>query len=787
MDGSPAKPTAITSSAPPETKTSAGEKKLPAATKASSGSQKEGFAPAGGAEAAAGSPARGRRRRLMRQYELVERVLSYDPDADEELLNRAYVYAMKAHGDQKRASGDPYFSHPLEVAAILTELKLDDATIATALLHDVVEDTDTTLEEIRRLFGEEIAGLVEGLTKIRRLDLISREAAQAENLRRFLIAVSRDVRVLLVKLADRLHNMRTLEHMPPHKQRRIAEETMDIYAPLAGRMGLQNIREELEDLAFRVLKPDAYARIRERLRELEAESHDTLEEIRAEIEKVLAEKNLTASVTGRRKRPYSIWRKMQMKRLSLSQVTDIFGFRIIVDEVDDCYRALGAVHQAWKVVPGRFKDYISMPKMNGYRSIHTTVRGPGGRPVELQIRTWHMHELAERGVAAHGLYKDARSQKESEEGVTVPVEVANAYRWLRELVERLEDGRTPQDFLEHTRLELFTDQVFCFTPKGDLIVLPRGATAIDFAYAVHTDIGNAAVGCRINGHHAPLITQLNNGDEVEIITSPTREVPPAAWEKVVVTGKARAAIRRANRLATRAEYIGLGEEILERWLERFGRRFDRAALAKAFPRLGILDVDDGLEALGRGELRIGELLDALGVERQGEEEHPVPGRRGTDSEGRLLMRSAVIARGVDRPLPIRISPLTGAVPGERIVGIPEDDGITIHPIFSRALEKYEDRAEEWVDMRWNEPELDGALFPARIRVTVHNEVGALAEVAGIISRAGANIENLVMTHRASDFYDFDIMVEVRNAGHLNDILLGLRQSGMVAVAERFSG
>ncbi len=729
-------------------------------------------------------------RPIMRQYELAEKVLSYDPDADEDLLHRAYVYAMKAHGGQTRASGDPYFSHPVEVAGILTELRLDDATIATALLHDVVEDTDTTLAEIERLFGVEIAALVEGLTKIRRLDLISREAAQAENLRRFLLAVSRDVRVLLVKLADRLHNMRTLGFMPEHKRRRIADETMDIYAPLAGRMGLQTVREELEDLAFQVINPQAYTQIRERLRELEAESADTLHEIQGEIEAVLKRHEVRAAVSGRRKKPFSIWRKMQQKRLSLSQVTDIFGFRIIVKETGDCYRALGAVHQTWKLVPGRFKDYISTPKLNGYRSIHTTVRGPQGRPVELQIRTERMHEVAERGVAAHGIYKDARSQEESEAGVTVPVEVANAYSWLRELVERLEDGETPKGFLEHTKLELFTDQVFCFTPKGDLIVLPRGATAIDFAYAVHTDIGNATVGCMINGHHAPLLTQLNNGDEVEIITSRAQETPPAAWEQMVVTGKARAAIRRAHRLASRADYIGLGEEILERWLEKLGRKLNRGELAGAFPKLGVMDVEDGLEALGRGEIPAGEVLRAMGLESGGNgEEKAIPGRRATDAEGMLNVRSAVmIARKTARPLPMRISPATGAVPGERIVGIREgDEGVTIYPIFARRLETYEEETGRWLDLSWNMDELGGALFPARLLVVVHNEVGALAKVARIIGDRGANIENLVMTHRASDFYDFDIVIEVRDLEHLNDILISLTHSDVVLEATRHAG
>ncbi len=728
---------------------------------------------------------------LLSADALIDMVRAYNPECDADLLRRAYAFAQEAHEGQKRASGEPYFIHPVAVAAILAELRMDDVSIAAALLHDVVEDTGATLEQMEELFGEQVARLVEGLTKIRRLDLISREAAQAENLRKFLIAVTKDVRVLIVKLADRLHNMRTLMHVPPHKRRRIARETMDIYAPLAARMGLHAIREELEDLAFAELDPDAYLQIQERLREIRKQQADVVEVIRREIERALAEHGIEAEVTGREKRPYSIWRKMNQKRLALAQVTDILAFRIIVDEVDDCYRALGAVHQRWKIVPGRFKDYISVPKRNGYQSIHTTVRGPTGEAMELQIRTWDMHEVAERGVAAHGLYKEAASQEESEAGYVPPREVQETFNWLRAVVEDLESGRTPTEILEHTRLELFTDQVFCFTPKGDLIVLPRGATAIDFAYAVHTDVGNSAVGCRINKRHASLMTRLNNGDEVEIITSKAQTVPPAAWEKVAVTAKARAAIRRATRQARREEYIGLGEEMLEHWLAKLGRKYSRTLVAKAFPKLGIPQVEDGLEALGRGELQVAEVLRALGLsEDEVHEATELPGLRATESDGRLINREAIIIkdRKIKRHLPIEISMETGAVPGERIIGIVEGGVIKVHPSFSRVLERYEDASDHrWVDLDWKREVLAGQLFPARIRVTVHNEVGALAKVAGIIGEHAANIENLVMTHRAADFYDFDIVVEVRNVEHLNEILFALKAADVVVEAERTLG
>src|SRR5260221_898555 len=498
---------------------------------------------------------------MMRQYELVERVSKYDPEANEDLLNRAYVYAMKAHGTQKRASGEAYFNHPLEVAAILTEMKLDDATIAAALLHDTIEDTETTQAEIEEKFGKEIASVVDGLTKIAKLDLVTKEATQAENLRKLLLAMSKDVRVLLVKLADRLHNMRTLSYVKPDKRVRIAQETVDIYAPLDGRLGMQTVRDELEDIGFKVLNPEANKIIGDRLEKLHAESGDVLLEIEKALVAKLGENGIKAEVYGREKRPYSIWRKMERKLLSLGQLSDIFGFRVIVGTVDQCYRALGIVHRTWRAVPGRFKDYISTPKQNDYRSLHTTVIGPHHMRVEMQIRTRLMHEIAERGVAAHALYKDAPDAKEALDGFKSPAAESNAYRWLRHLVEMLQEGESPKELLEHTKLELLHDQVFCFTPKGQLIALPKRATPIDFAYAVHTSVGDSCVGCKINGRHAPLVTELENGDEVEIIRSDA-QVPPAAWEGLAVTGKARAAIRRATRVAVRKQFAGLGREIV---------------------------------------------------------------------------------------------------------------------------------------------------------------------------------------------------------------------------------
>jgi GTP diphosphokinase / guanosine-3',5'-bis(diphosphate) 3'-diphosphatase len=721
---------------------------------------------------------------MMRQFELVEKVLSYDPSADEDLLNRAYVYAMKAHGGQKRASGEAYFNHPLEVAAILTELKLDGATIAAALLHDVVEDTEATQVEIEEKFGPEIAALVDGLTKIKRLDLVTKEATQAENLRKLLLAMAKDVRVLLVKLADRLHNMRTLGHVAQDKKVRIAQETMDLYAPLAGRMGMQNVRDELEDVSFRVLNPDAFATVKKRLDRLHEESGGLLVEIEQELKAKLKEHGIDAKVAGREKRPYSIWRKMERKSLSLGQLSDIFGFRVIVGSSDACYRALGIAHRTWRAVPGRFKDYISTPKQNDYQSLHTTVIGPHHRRVEMQIRTYDMNEIAERGVAAHALYKDAPKPADAMNGFRVPSAESNAYRWLRHLVEMLSEGESPREFLEHTKLELFQDQVFCFTPKGQLIALPRGATPIDFAYAVHTSVGDSCVGCRINGRHAPLVTQLDNGDEVEIIRSEA-QVPPAAWEGLAVTGKARAAIRRATRAAVRRQYAGLGKEIIERLLSKAGKTYAKTEIEAALPRVGHKNIEDALAAIGRGELAAADILRAMGLTV----ETPGPKLRKRRESKTGEMHGALPVRGLGHDTALKFSMATGAVPGERIVGIrTPGEGIVIYPIFARALEEFDSEPDRWIDLTWDAVGADER-FPARIKVTIHNEIGALAQVAQVIGEGGANIDELQMVTQqgARDFFELDILVEVQDLKHLNAIIRGLESKPLVSVVTRSEG
>src|ERR1700758_5548200 len=663
--------------------------------------------------------------RMMRQYDLIERVKRYNPNTSEAMLNRAYVYAMKAHGEQRRASGDPYFSHPLEVAGILTDLKLDDATIAAALLHDTIEDTTATRAEIDQMFGHDIGALVEGLTKLKKLDLVTREAKQAENLRKLLLAIADDVRVLLVKLADRLHNMRTLGHMPPEKRRRIAEETLDIYAPLAARMGMYEMREELEDLSFRELNPDSWEVVNERLEAVAERDSDLIGQIEQQLAKKLSDRGIAARVSGRRKPAYSIWRKMERKAVGFEQLSDIFGFRVIVKTVAECYRALGIVHTSWRVVPGRFKDYVSNPKQNDYRSIHTTVIGPGNQRVELQLRTDEMHQIAEYGIAAHALYKD---------GIGSPTEMlsreSNAYAWLRRTIELLAEGSNPEEFLEHTKLELFHDQVFCFTPKGKLIALPRGATPIDFAYAVHTDVGNMAVGAKINGKIGPLISPLQNGDEVQILTSKAQTAPPAAWESIVVTGKARAAIRRATRAAIRDQYSGLGRRILERLCQRAKIAYSDEQLEGALPRLARTSIEDVMSAVGRGEMKAADVARAMYPDYKDER---VTGAAPQGDSGWFGLNrakavkfkvpegaengAAIPIRGINTNLPVRFAPNGGAVPGDGIVGImTPGEGITIYPIQSPALKEFEDQPERWLDVRWDVDEKMPQRFPARLAV-----------------------------------------------------------------------
>ncbi|MBX6322250.1 MAG: bifunctional (p)ppGpp synthetase/guanosine-3',5'-bis(diphosphate) 3'-pyrophosphohydrolase [Rhodospirillaceae bacterium] len=705
---------------------------------------------------------------MIRQFELVERVKSYDPGADEEALNRAYVFAMKAHGSQERASGDPYFSHPLGVAEILARMRLDTASIVTGLLHDTVEDTDATLDDIRQLFGPEVARLVDGVTKLSRIELQSDKTKHAENFRKLVLAMSEDIRVLLVKLADRLHNMETLHFIKdPGKRRRIALETMEIYGPLAERMGMHAMKDELEDLAFAELYPEARESIVQRLKFLHEQGGDIIVRITDELKRVLAEAGIEAWVSGREKTPYSIWRKMQRKNVGFEQLSDVSALRVVVADVASCYQALGVLHSRYPMIPGRFKDYISTPKPNGYRSLHTGIIGPERQRVEVQIRTREMHEIAEYGVAAHWKYKQGAEKIDGRQ-----------YRWLRELLDILEHASGPEEFLEHTKLEMFQDQVFCFTPKGDVIALPRGATPVDFAYAIHSEIGNTCVGAKVNGRIVPLRTPLQNGDQVEVVTS-RAQTPSPTWERFVVSGKARACIRRFLRAQKRQQYIELGRAILQKEFKSHGQELSEKALEPALKKLKCTEIDDLYAAVGEGLSSAREVVHLVFPDLKAKPPAPARGRRRKDRE------LAVPISGLIPGMAMHFAGCCHPLPGDRIVGIvTTGKGVTIHTIDCDSLEMFADEPERWLDVAWAPDGATGDSHVGRLRVVVANEVGSLGSLSTIIGKSNGNISNLRITNRSEDFYEMMIDVEVRDVRHLTSIMAALRAQPNVSAVER---
>lgn len=726
------------------------------------------------------------RPKFLRQYELIERVHAYDPTADEALLNRAYVYAMRMHGSQTRASGDPYYAHPIEVAGILTEYRLDTATIVTALLHDVIEDTPVTKEEIAKLFGEEIGELVEGVTKLSKLELQAEHMRQAENLRKFILAISKDVRVLLVKLADRLHNMRTLHFIKNQaKRERIARETRDIYAPLARNIGCHRICTELEELSFQHTNPVARDAIIRRLDVLREEQGGAVALVSQEIAARLESASLPARVFGREKSPYSIWRKLQRKSIGFSQMSDIYAFRVIVDSEEDCYRALGVVHRAWSSVPDRFKDYISTPKRNNYRSLHTTVVGPRGMRIEMQIRTESMDRVNEEGVAAHFRYKDASYGLDLEgmEAAGGRDPLAN----LRQLVQVLEHGGDSEELVEHAKLEMFLDQVFVFTPKGKLVSLPRGAMPLDFAYAVHTSVGDTCIGVKINGELKPLRTPLVNGDVVEVVRGSKPVVPPD-WRSLTVTGRARSAIRRHIRQTEKEEFLRLGRASLEQVFERACKKLKDVSLRPILERF-VLESDEALfDAVGRGRVSPSQVLETAYPGMKDSEREAATARRkieGGQEAARLYVRGGGLTPGVS----LHFAHCCSAVPGDRIVGILREDGegLDVHTIDCPRLAEYEDREELWRDLNWTPEAERSTISLTRLHATIQNAPGVLGIVCTIIGEAGGNIVNLRMHHRQSDFFDTDIDVEVRDAKHLTNIQAALRACPSVETVDRTRG
>ncbi|MES2540305.1 MAG: bifunctional (p)ppGpp synthetase/guanosine-3',5'-bis(diphosphate) 3'-pyrophosphohydrolase [Pseudomonadota bacterium] len=692
--------------------------------------------------------------------DLIALVRNYNPRCNADLIRRAYAYGFKMHDGQMRKSGEPYFTHPVAVSAILTEQQLDDATIVTALLHDTIEDTRSTYADLAAMFGEEVAELVDGVTKLTNLQLSNTESQQSENFRKLFMAMSRDLRVILVKLADRLHNMRTIKSMTAEKQAQKARETMEIFAPLAGRMGMQWMREELEDLSFKVLNPEARNSILRRFLTLQKESGDVVHKITADILHELEKAQIDADVFGRAKKPYSIWRKMQEKDLAFSRLSDIYGFRVIAGSVADCYRILGVIHQRWRAVPGRFKDYISQPKNNGYRSIHTTVSGRDGKRVEIQVRTREMHEVAEAGVAAHWSYREGVRAKN-------PFAVDPA-KWIATLTERLDEGDT-DEFLEHVKLEMYSDQVFCFTPKGDVIQMPRGATPLDFAYAIHTRIGNSCVSAKIDGIRVPLWTRLKNGQSIEIITAEGQR-PQSSWIDIVTTGRAKAAIRRSLREEDRGRFVKLGQELARAAFDHVGKKATDKALRTAAKMLGLSDENDLLARLGSAELPARRVVEILYPELAQAVAEEVDSKR------------PVVGLMADQDF--RRARCCQPVPGERIVGITyRGQGVVVHAIDCPALEEFEDQTSRWVDLHWHSGR-HSPVFTVSLDITISNDAGVLGRICTLVGEQKANISDLRFTDRKPDFYRLIIDVDLRDVEHLHMVMTALEAETDVAQISR---
>lgn len=692
---------------------------------------------------------------------LVGLIASYNPKSNASLICEAFAYGEAMHAGQKRHSGEPYFMHPVAVAALLTEQRLDDATIVTALLHDTIEDTDASFAEIETKFGREIAELVDGVTKLTNLQLTSTETKQAENFRKLFIAMSRDMRVILVKLADRLHNMRTIKFQRTDKQVQKSRETMDIFAPLAGRMGMQWMREELEDLSFQVLNPEGRASIMRRFVTLRKETGDVIEKITTDVELELKKANISATVSGRAKKPYSIWRKMQQKGQGFSRLADIYGFRVIAENRDDCYHILGAIHARWTAVPGRFKDYISQPKSNGYRSIHTTVSGRDGKLVEVQIRTTPMNDVAESGVAAHWSYRDGvRSEN------PFAVDPAN---WIQGLTERFDEA-DHDEFLEHVKLEMYSDQVFCFTPKGEVVKLPRGATPIDYAYGIHTRIGDRCVGAKVDGLRVPLWTRLKNGQSVEIITAEGQR-PQATWLDIATTGRARQAIRRSLRAEGRERFIKLGAELARVAFDHVGKKATDKALATAAKQLGLPGRDELLARLGSAELTARDVVSLL-----------YPDLSVATIGDEVARDRAVLGLGQDQTS-VRAK-CCKPLPGERIIGITyRGQGVVVHAIDCPTLVELEDQPERWIDLHWHSGK-HAPVYGVSLELTISNDAGVLGRICTLIGEQKANISDLNFVDLKPDFYRLIVDIELRDVEHLHMVMTALEAETDVAEIAR---
>ena len=731
---------------------------------------------------------------------LLSRIASYDAKSDPTAIDAAYGIAFSAHEAQKRDNGEPYITHPLAVATILAGYRLDSSSIITALLHDVIEDTSVTLASVQKKFGTEVAGLVDGVTKLTRLELQSDRTKQAENFRKLVLAMSKDIRVLIVKLADRLHNMRTIGAVTnPDRRQRIARETMEIYAPLAERIGMESVKTELQTRSFAVTDPEAFDTIQARLNFLRGQGADVIEEVRNELLKVFKDSDVEiVEIAGREKSPYSIWEKMQRRNVAFEQLSDIMAFRIIVPSREACYMALGAIHAAFPVIAGRFKDYISTPKSNGYQSLHTgvTLRHPRNQKIELQIRTPEMQVIAENGVAAHWLYKQADVNQAATQSDL------KQFRWVQDLLEILENSAAPDEFLENTKLELYQDQVFCFTPKGQLIQLPRGATSVDFAYAVHSQIGDTCVGARINGRLMPLRYELQNGDQVEILTA-RGGTPSPAWERFVTTGKARARIRRYLAQQMRDQHRDQGKSALAKAFRQDGVDGSEKILEPVAKALKQATLDDLYVAVATGALGPKEVVNAAYPElREARAPRMLPGFMGNALTARSP-RNTQAKRETGMPLTGLVSGMDihyagccHPIPGDKIVGIvATGKGVTVHVEDCAQLETFAATPERFIDVDWDYNNLtrptdkpgsgrSSENFTGRISVIASNTPSSLATIANAVAKQEGAISNIKVVQRQQDFFEALVDVEIRDLRHLGQVIAGLRGAAGIAQVER---
>ena len=723
---------------------------------------------------------------MVRLQDIIDQLRSHGPDVDLDGVKKAYVYSAKVHQGQTRRSGEPYLVHPLGVAYIIAQLNLDEASVVAGLLHDTLEDTLTSPEEIQDLFGPTIRFLVEGVTKLSKISFTSGEERQAENVRKMLVAMSQDLRVILVKLADRLHNMRTLEYMDADRRESIATETLEIYAPLANRLGIHWIRTELEDLSFKWLHPDHSKEIYDKLEKVREERSEYIAEVTELLQNTLEENEIPGTVSGRLKHLYSVYRKMQQKNLEFEEVYDIVAFRIITDNVGDCYRVLGLIHAMWKPVAGRFKDYIAMPKINRYQSLHSTVLGPYGERVEIQIRTGDMHRVAEQGIAAHWAYKEG--VKRGLDGRTG----LQQFAWLRELLDQQKDVKDPAEFLESVKVDLFSDEVFAFTPQGDVKALPRGATALDFAYNVHTEVGHRCVGAKINGKIAPIRQKLKNGDTVEILTNP-KQKPSKDWLSFVKTSRARNKIRTVIRAEQRKRSQEIGREVLEKECKRHGINLGRVwrsgDIGKVAEELEFKNPDEMLVALGYGKISTTRVLELLLPEEQRQEAQDALELMRPSKIAQVFKRparkskSGILVQGMDDVM-VRFAKCCHPIPGDPLVGvITRGRGVTVHTQSCRRVRDAEQ--SRILDVNWD-ADLE-TMHTVGIRVICEDRPGLLANITSVLSDSGINITQVNASAEVGGMANSRLKVGIRSLDQLKDVLKKIEKIRGVSQVERMQG